>query len=91
MPVDAKRNMMNASRNFEIIHPKLNAVLDGKKTKLHTSGFDGKIGGYSVIIDGTKSEPEVCFAESKFSLDEMQKEPHESIYFDGIENVTNRW
>ena len=73
MPVDAKRNMMNASSNFEIIQAILNAVREGKKTKLHTPGFDGNIGGYPVIIDGTKSEPEVYFDESKFSLDEMKK------------------
>ena len=87
MPVDAKRNMMNASSNFEIIQAILNAVREGKKTKLHIPGFDGNIGGYPVIIDGTKSEPEVYFDESKFSLQEMQKKNRESIYLDGIENV----
>ena len=87
MPVDAKRNMMNASSNFEIIQAILNAVREGKKTKLHTPGFDGNIGGYPVIIDGTKADPEVYFDESKFSLEEMQKKNRESIYLDGIENV----
>lgn len=87
MPVDAKRNMMNASSNFEIIQAILNAVREGKKTKVHTPGFDGNIGGYPVIIDGTKTEPEVYFDELKFSLDEMQKKNRESIYLDGIENV----
>ena len=88
MPVDTKRNMMNASSNFEIIQAILNAVREGKKTKLHTPGFDGNIGGYPVIIDGTNSEPVVKFDESKFSLDEMQKKNQESIYLDGIENIT---
>lgn len=87
MPVDAKRNMMNASSNFEIIQAILDAVRDGKKTKLHTPGFDGNIGGYPVIIDGTKDSPEVYIDESKFSLDEMRKKNRESIYLDGIENV----
>ena len=35
MPVDAKRNMMNASSNFEIIQAILGAVRDGKRTKLY--------------------------------------------------------
>ena len=89
MPVDAKRNMMNASSNFEIIQAILDAVRDGKKTKLHTPGFDGNIGGYPVIIDSTKDSPEVYIDESKFSLDEMRKKNRESIYLDGIENVAD--
>lgn len=89
MPVDAKRNMMNASSNFEIIQGILNAVREGKKTKLHTPGFDGNIGGYPVVIDGTKLNPEVYIDETKFSLEEMQKKNRESIYLDGIENVTD--
>ena len=88
MPVDAKRNMMNASSNFEIIQGILNAVRYGRKTKLHIPGFDGNIGGYPVFIDGTESEPKVYIDESKFSLDEMKKKNRESIYLDGIENVT---
>lgn len=89
MPVDAKRNMMNASSNFEIIQAILNAVRNKKQTKLHIPGFDGNIGGYPVIIDGTKTKPEVYIDEQKFSLDEMKKKNLESIYLDGIENVIN--
>ena len=89
MPVDAKRNMMNASSNFEIIQGILNAVRDGKKTKIHSPGFDGNIGGYPVVIDGTGSEPKVYIDESKFNLDDMKKKNRESIYLDGIEDVNN--
>lgn len=89
MPVDAKRNMMNASSNFEIIQAIFNAVRNKKQTKLHVPGFDGNIGGYPVIIDGTKTKTEVYIDEQKFSLDEMQKKNLESIYLDGIENVIN--
>lgn len=89
MPVDAKRNMMNASSNFEIIQGILNAVRNGKKTKVHSPGFDGNIGGYPVVIDGTGSEPKVYIDESKFSLDDMKKKNRESIYLDGIEDVTD--
>ncbi len=87
MPVDQKRNMMNASSNFEIIQGILNAVRKGKKTKIHSPGFDGNIGGYPVIIDGSGSEPKVYIDNSKFTLDEMTKKNRESIYLDGIENV----
>ncbi len=89
MPVDQKRNMMNASSNFEIIQGILNAVRYGKKTKVHSPGFDGNIGGYPVVIDGSGSEPKVFIDDSKFSLDEMKKKNRESIYLDGIENVTD--
>jgi len=85
MPVDGKRNMMNASSNFEIIQGILNAVRHGKQTKLHCPGFDGNIGGYPVII----SDNGVSIDESKFSLMDMQKKNRESIYLDGIENVEN--
>ncbi len=85
MPVDGKRNMMNASSNFEIIQGILNAVRHGKQTKLHCPGFDGNIGGYPVII----SDNVVSIDESKFSLMDMQKKNRESIYLDGIENVEN--
>ncbi len=87
MPVDAKRNMMNASSNFEIIQGILNAVRGGKKTKVHSPGFDWNIGGYPVVIDGTGSEPKVYIDESKFRLDDMKKKNRESIYLDGIEDV----
>ena len=88
MPVDQKRNMMNASSNFEIIQGVLNAVRDGKKTKVHCPGFDGNIGGYPVVIDGTGNEPVAYIDESKFALADMKKKNRESIYLDGIENVT---
>ncbi len=89
MPVDQKRNMMNASSNFEIIQGVLNAVRNSKKTRLHCPGFDGNIGGYPVIIDGTGESPVVYIDESKFSFAEMQKKNRESIYLDGIENVAD--
>lgn len=87
MPVDAKRNMMNASSNFEIIQAILGAVRDDKKTKLHCPGVFGEIGGYPVIIDGSKDRVEAYIDESIFSLKEMRKKNRESIYFDGVENV----
>lgn len=89
MPVDGKRNMMNASSNFEIIQAILSAIRKGTKTKLHVPGFDGNIGGYPVVIDGTCDSPRVYIDETIFSLPEMQNKNRESIYLDGIENVEN--
>ncbi|MFQ9801566.1 MAG: hypothetical protein ACLR23_24635 [Clostridia bacterium] len=45
MPVDAKRNMMNASSNFEIIEGILSAIRERKAVKLHCPGVFGEIGG----------------------------------------------
>lgn len=89
MPVDAKRNMMNASSNFDIIKGILSAARDGKKVKLHCPGVFGEIGGYPVIIDGTGESVKAHIDESKFSLDEMRAKNRQSIYLDGIENVEN--
>jgi len=87
MPVDAKRNEMNASSNFEIIQAVLAAVREGKKTKLHCPGVFGEIGGYPVIVDGTGDEVNVFICEDSFSMKEMRKKNRESIYLDGIETV----
>jgi len=87
MPVDAKRNMMNASSNFEIITAVLNAVRDGKCTKLHCPGVFGEIGGYPVIIDGSGSNVKSYICEEYFTLEEMRKKNRESIYLDGIEGI----
>lgn len=87
MPVDAKRNMMNASSNFEIIEAILSVVRDRKKAKLHCPGVFGEIGGYPVILDGSGDNIHVCICEDYFELDSMRKKNRESIYLDGIEDV----
>mgnify|MGYP004463224897 FL=1 len=89
MPVDSKRNMMNASSNFEIIQAILAAVRDRKKIKLHCPGAFGEIGGYPVIIDGTMDSVKAYIDETCFELNDMRKANRESIYFDGIENIEN--
>lgn len=88
MPVDAKRNMMNASSNFEIIEAILSAVREGSKIKLHCPGVFGEIGGYPVIIDGSSRQVETYICEDYFSMDSMRKKNRESIYLDGIENIS---
>ena len=89
MPVDAKRNMMNASSNFDIIKGILQAVREHKKVKLHCPGVFGEIGGYPVVIDGTGNVIETYIDESKFSLNDMRRKNRQSIYLDGIEKVEN--
>lgn len=88
MPVDQKRNMMNASSNFDIINSILTAIREEKIVKIHTPGVNGEIGGYPFIIDG-RYQANGYIDETVFSLDEMRKANRASIYLDGIENVEN--
>lgn len=86
MPVDQKRNMMNASSNFDIINSILKAIRDRKVVKFHIPGVNGEIGGYPFIIDG-QDKAKGYIDESVFTLKEMRKANCASIYLDGIENV----
>ncbi len=86
MPTDQKRNMMNASSNFDIIYSILSAIREKKAIKIHTPGVEGHIGGYPYIIDGTSEEVKGCFTPN-YSLEEMEQINRNSIYCDGIENV----
>lgn len=88
MPVDAKRNMMNASSNFEIIRGILSAM-HGEKVKLHCPGAFGEIGGYPVILDGTGEYVRAYIDETVFGLAQMREANRASIYLDGVENVKN--
>lgn len=85
MPTDAKRNMMNASSNFAMIHSILEAVREKKKTRFFSPGAFGEIGGYPVIADGEKQMAYID--ESIFSMEEMRKANRESIALDGVEDV----
>ncbi len=85
MPTDQKRNMMNASSNFDIITAILTALRENKVTKIHAPGAFGEIGGYPVLIDGNFAK--ASFDTALFSLEEMRKANRKSIYLDGIENV----
>ena len=86
MPTDQKRNMMNASSNFDIIYSILSAIREKKAIKIHTPGVDGKIGGYPFIIDGTGTDVQGYFFKD-FSMEQMEQVNRASIYHDGIENV----
>lgn len=87
MPVDAKRNMMNASSNFEIIRKIVTALKTKTNQIIHTPGVVGNIGGYPVLIEGDSTK--ASFYEKYFSIDEMREVNRKSIYLDGIEKVEN--
>ena len=86
MPTDQKRNMMNASSNFDIIYSILSSIRENKKYKIHSPGVEGHIGGYPFIIDSTENEVKGYFLPD-YPLEEMEKVNRQSIYLDGIENV----
>ena len=87
MPVDQKRNMMNASSNFNIIYSILDAISNKKKVKIHTPGVNGEIGGYPYIIDATGSVATSYFDTSIFSMEKMRMINRESIYLDGVADI----
>ena len=88
MPTDQKRNMMNASSNFDIIMSIINAIRNSSKIKIHTPGVDGNKGGYPFIIDATGAEVK-GYLSPLYPLEQMQQVNRNSIYCDGIENVTD--
>ena len=57
--------------------------------KLHCPGAFGEIGGYPVVLDGTRQEIKAYIDEECFDLEAMRKKNRESIYLDGIENIEN--
>lgn len=86
MPTDQKRNMMNASSNFDIIYSILSAIREKKAIKIHTPGVEGHIGGYPYILDGTSDEVKGYFTPD-YSIRQMEQVNRNSIYCDGIENI----
>lgn len=89
MPSDQKRNMMNASSNFDIIRSVLQAIRNQVKVKVHSPGVCGEIGGYPYIIDGSNDTVTSYFDTSVFTMEEMREANRRSIYLDGIENVSD--
>ena len=88
MPTDQKRNMMNASSNFDIIYSILSAIRENKAVKIHTPGVEGYVGGYPYIIDSTNFGVKGYFCPV-FQLDEMEEINRKSISLDGIESVSD--
>lgn len=92
MPVDAKRNIMNASSNFEIIRKIIDAIRLKKRELIHSPGVMGNLGGYPVYIDFTKDrsgEKHISFVEDWFSYEEMKQANRASIALDGIEDISD--
>ncbi len=88
MPTDQKRNMMNASSNFDIITGILTALRSKSMVKLHVPGAEGNIGGYPYILDGTGDTVQ-AYLSPQFPMTQMQAVNFRSIYCDGIENVVD--
>lgn len=86
MPTDQKRNMMNASSNFDIIYSILTAIRTKTTIKIHTPGVEGHIGGYPYIIDATGEQVKGSLP-SQYPVEQMEQVNRNSIYCDGIENV----
>lgn len=90
MPSDEKRNMMNASSNFEIIHKIIDAIKYKQKEKIHSPGFCGMIGGYPIEIDFSQVDnSNIHLYDNFFSVDQMVNSNRESIYLDGVEDIAN--
>lgn len=87
MPTDSKRNMMNASSNFDIISCILKAIRENTITKFYSPGVFGNIGGFPVVVDGTGDEPTCKIDDSVFALDEMIAKNRESLGLDGVEDI----
>ena len=88
MPVDAQRNMMNASSNYRIIDAVITAVLTKENQQIFTPGVFGNIGGYP-IIGYRDNKLDAWIDESEFSFEEMNKADRASMDLDGIEDITD--
>ena len=89
MPVDEKRNMMNASSNYQIITAVINAVRTGQQQKLFSPGFNGNIGGYPVAVGYKDGCLDAWIDETVFSFDEMNMANRASMALDGVEDVAD--
>jgi len=87
MPVDAKRNMMNASSNFDIVFTVIEALRNNTDKIFHSPGAIGLPGGYPVRIDGKGKQPQAVIDESVFSLKDMITVNKKSLALDGIEST----
>ncbi len=87
MPVDAQRNMMNASSNYRIIRAVIEAVRTGEDQRIFSPGAFGNIGGYPVLVGSRNGRMEAWIDESVFGFEEMERANRESMALDGIEDV----
>lgn len=87
MPVDQKRNMMNASSNYHMIKAVIEALRTGEDQRIFSPGVFGEIGGYPVIIGYRDRKPDAWIDESVFSFEEMNEADRKSMYLDGVEDI----
>jgi len=87
MPVDAQRNMMNASSNYRIITAVMEAVRTKESQRLFIPGAFGNIGGYPVLIGYRDGKIDAWLDESVFGFEEMNRANRESMALDGIEDI----
>lgn len=89
MPTDQKRNMMNASSNYDIINSLFTALREKKAQKFFSPGAFGEIGGYPIIVDGSGESPVAGIDESVFDLQSMRAKNRASLALDGVEDITD--
>ncbi len=89
MPVDAQRNMMNASSNFAIIDALLKTVRTGRSQKIFIPGAFGNLGGYPVITGYRDGNLDAWIDESVFPFEKMSQCNQKSMYLDGVENISD--
>ena len=87
MPLDQKRNMMNASSNYRIISAVIDAIRTGEEEKVFSPGVFGHIGGYPVKIGYKDGKISAWIDESVFTFEEMDKANRESLGLDGVEDI----
>lgn len=87
MPVDAQRNMMNASSNFAIIDAIIQTVRTGKNHKIFIPGAFGNLGGYPVIVGYRDGMLDARIDESVFSFEKMSQCNQKSMYLDGVKKI----
>ena len=88
MPVDAQRNMMNASSNYRIIDAVIEVVRSKADQLIFSPGFFGNIGGYPVKIGYKDGKPDAWIDETVYSFEEMNRADRASMALDGVEDVT---
>lgn len=87
MPVDAQRNMMNASSNYRIITSVIESIRSKEDRLIFSPGAFGNIGGYPVRIGYRNGEIDAWIDDSVFSFEEMNSANRKSMYLDGVEDV----
>ncbi|MCI9359737.1 MAG: NAD-dependent epimerase/dehydratase family protein [Hungatella sp.] len=89
MPVDAQRNMMNASSNYRIIDAVISAIRNRENQKVFIPGAFGNLGGYPVQIGYKDGKLDAWIDESEFSFVEMDTANRASMALDGIEDIVD--